>query len=402
MRSRTIARIVGLVGLVAALIIIFHVATRNARVRTKPERWIEALEPKVAETPELVSRGKELYERVCFHCHGTEGKGDGKVATFMVTKPRDFTTGRFKVRTTPTGYLPIDEDLFRTITMGFPEYGMPAFYFLSREDRWGLAYYLKQFDPRFQDEEFIGEATPIGRGPTKRQELVSRGKENYLEAGCAKCHGEEGRGDGPSAPTLKDEWGNRSYSLDFTQGAKMFKGGGRAQDIYRTLLTGMTGTPMPSYEEAFKEDAEGLWAIAYYVEEVATQGEAERRSAWEEFYRQQESSFSLQDAAVDAPEENWDGELSGKFERASAKAVAEKACLACHEGIEDINEKMKDYLFALGAGHEGRLCVVCHEGNPDAVTKKDAHAGMFPNPGSLWVVSTGKGCGKCHSNRNAL
>ncbi len=401
MRSKVIRAVAVLAG-IAALVAIFQVATKRVVVREKPEHWVEALEPKVAETPELVSRGKELYEKVCFLCHGPEGRGDGKVATFMVTKPRDFTSGKFKVRTTPTGFLPTDEDLFRTITEGFPEYGMPAFYFLSPEERWGLVYYIKQFDSRFADEYFVGEAVSLGKSPAKTQELINRGKEKFAEVGCAKCHGEEGRGDGPSAPTLEDEWGNRAYSLDFTQGKRMFKGGGRAQDILRTLLTSMTGTPMPSYEDVFKEDADSLWAIAYYVEELALKGEAQRHTEWEAFYQHQGSSFSLDQATVDPPEENWDRGLSRKFRRASAEVVAEKACLACHEGIEDINPKMKDYLFAIGAGHEGRLCVVCHEGNPDATTKEEAHQGIFPNPGNLWVVSVGKGCGKCHSNRNAL
>ncbi|MFQ5926451.1 MAG: c-type cytochrome [Terriglobia bacterium] len=402
MSSKVIRRVLVLAGIVAALLVIFQVAIKKVEVRQRPGHWLEAVEPQVAATPELVSRGKQVYEKVCVLCHGPEGKGDGKVAQFMVTKPRDFTAGKFKVRTTATGFLPTDEDLFRTITMGFPEYGMPSFYFLSPEDRWGLVSYIKQFDPRFTDEFFLGEPIAVGKGPAETQELISRGKGKFVEGGCVKCHGETGRGDGPSAPTLEDEWGNHSYALDFTQGKKMFKGGSRVEDIYRTLVTGMVGTPMPSYEEAFKKDVGGLWAIATYVEDLARTGEAEKRAAWEAFYERQEASFSLDQAVVDPPEENWDRNLSRRFQRASAQAVAEKACLACHEGIEEINPKMKDYLFAMGAGHEGRLCVVCHEGNPDAVTKQEAHKGVFPNPGSLWVVSVGKGCGKCHSNRNAL
>lgn len=367
----------------------------------KPQHWVEALEPKMEEKPELVDRGKAIYERVCFLCHGQEGKGDGKVAQFMVTKPRDFTAGNFKVRTTPTGSLPSDEDLFRTITTGFPEYGMPAFYFLSPEERWGLVYYIKKFDQRFA-EEGAKEPVPVGQATTKTPELVSRGDALYVVTGCNRCHGEKGYGDGPSAQDMMDDLGNRIYPLDFSQGMKMFKGGGRAEDIYRTLVTGMMGTPMPSFEDAFKVMADSLWALAYFIEDMANKGEAERRAQWEAFYQRQKTAFPLAGAKVDPPEENWDGNLSNRFDKATTEAVAEKACLACHEGIEDINPKMEDYLFAVGAGHKGRLCVVCHEGNSDATTKKEAHEGMFPNPGSMWVVSEGKGCGKCHSNRNAL
>lgn len=367
----------------------------------RPQHWAETLAPKVAETPELVNRGKEIYERVCYLCHGKEGRGDGKVAPFMVTKPRDFTSGNFKVRTTPTGSLPTDEDLFRTLTVGFPEYGMPAFYFLSPEERWGLVYYIKTFDHRFAEEDGR-ESVSVGEGPAETPELIGLGEQVFVKAGCVQCHGKEGRGDGPSASELVDDRGNRTYPMDLTQGEKMFKGGARAQDIYRTLVTGMMGTPMPSYKEAFEEMGDYLWALAYFIEEMAAKGEVERRVQWEVFYQRQRSTLSLEGAKVDPPEANWDDTLSLKFEKIAARAVAEKACLACHEGIEEISPKMRDYLFAIGAGHEGRLCVVCHEGNPDAVTRKGAHEGMFPNPGSMWVASVGKGCGKCHSSRNAL
>ncbi|MFQ5798310.1 MAG: c-type cytochrome [Bacteroidota bacterium] len=367
----------------------------------RPQRWEEAIEAQIPENPELVNRGKEIYENVCFLCHGEKGGGDGKVAQFMVTKPRAFTSGVFKVRTTPSGSLPTDADLFRTITFGFPEYGMPSFYFLTAEERWGLVYYIKRLFPGFE-EEVAEEAMTVEKGPLKTPELIARGKNIFVTFGCIDCHGEEGRGDGPSAPTLTDDWGNRIYALDFTQGEKMFKGGANGRDIVRTLLTGMNGTPMPSYMDAFEGMRDSLWGLAYFIEDLAERGEAERRAEWEAFYRLQKSSFSLESAHVAPSEENWDDEISAKFQKARSEVVAEKACLACHEGIEDINPKMEDYLFAIGAGHKGRLCVVCHEGNPDATTKKEAHEGMFPNPGSMWVVSVGKGCGKCHSDRNAL
>lgn len=372
----------------------------RARLFQRPQRWEQAVEAQIPESPELVNRGKEIYERVCYLCHGTEGKADGKVAKFMVTKPRDLTSGVFKVRTTPSGSLPTDGDLFRTITAGFAEYGMPSFYFLTAEERWGLVYYVKKFYSGF--EEKVEESITVEKGPGKTSELVARGKNLFVMFGCVDCHGEEGRGDGPSAPTLVDDSGNPTFALDFTQDRRMFKGGATGRDVVRTLLTGMNGTPMPSYEAAFEGMRDSIWALAYFIEDLAEKGEAERRAQWESFYRLQRTTFSLESAHVAPREENWDDEISAKFDKAPPEVVAEKACLACHDGIEDINPKMHDYLFAIGAGHKGRLCVVCHEGNPDAITKKEAHEGLFPNPGSMWVVSVGKGCGKCHSDRNAL
>ena len=40
-------------------------------------------------------------------------------------KPRDFTEATFKCRSTPTGTLPTDEDLYNAITRGFVTTNMP-------------------------------------------------------------------------------------------------------------------------------------------------------------------------------------------------------------------------------------------------------------------------------------
>lgn len=92
-------------------------------------------------------------------------------------------------------------------------------------------------------------------------------------------------------------------------------------------------------------------------------------------------------------------QAKGNFEKADPEQVREKGCLACHEGIQQISKKMA---FISNMGGVGKGCVVCHEGNANATTKKEAHTGMFPNPGAMWVVSKGKGCAKCHSDRHAL
>lgn len=97
-----------------------------------------------------------------------------------------------------------------------------------------------------------------------------------------------------------------------------------------------------------------------------------------------------------------------KFEEVSAELAMEKGCLSCHEGIEPIHPKMSPIINALAKDHflrkfgEGKGCAICHEGNPNATTKKDAHDELIPNPGNMWVVSRGLGCGKCHSEEGIL
>src|SRR5687767_42118 len=62
--------------------------------------------------------GKTLYAKYCVQCHGEKGDGNGYATQHLYPRPRDFTTGKFKVRTTPNGALPTHEDLERIIRIG--------------------------------------------------------------------------------------------------------------------------------------------------------------------------------------------------------------------------------------------------------------------------------------------
>ena len=88
--------------------------------------------------------------------------------------------------------------------------------------------------------------------------------------GCPSCHGESGHGDGASAATMgPDVWGNPQHPANFTRG--VFKSGGSPEDIYRTFMTGIDGTAMPSYYDIFAEpDGESIkagdaWNLVSYV-----------------------------------------------------------------------------------------------------------------------------------------
>src|SRR5687768_17485449 len=47
--------------------------------------------------------GKVLYDKNCAQCHGDKGDSAGYATPHLFPRPRDFTTPRFKVRTTPNG-----------------------------------------------------------------------------------------------------------------------------------------------------------------------------------------------------------------------------------------------------------------------------------------------------------
>ncbi len=215
-----------------------------------------------------IALAKALYERDCAICHGAEGKGDGVAARFLNPKPRDFTQGIYKIQSTPI--LATDEDLFRTITRGIPGTLMPSFQDLPEDERWDLVAYVKSFSEAFENE--TPEPISIPEAPPQTQQHLVEGEKLYEEAGCAACHGQSGKGDGPSAETLQDVWGNPIPPYDFTVPGRM-KGGSAVEDVYRALYVGIGGTPMPAFEEGLSD--EQYWALSYYVlslaEEVPSQ-----------------------------------------------------------------------------------------------------------------------------------
>ena len=151
--------------------------------------------------------GKQLYLKYCSQCHGENGDGEGYAAPHLQPRPRNFTTGKFKIRSTPTGALPTHQDLVNIIRRGMPYTSMPAWPALSDQEVSDLAYFVTTFSPDFAQADKVPKAVDLPSAPRATAESVALGKKLYDETGCVKCHGTQGRGDGPSAPTLVDDWG---------------------------------------------------------------------------------------------------------------------------------------------------------------------------------------------------
>jgi hypothetical protein len=83
-----------------------------------------------------------------------------------------------------------------------------------------------------------------------------------VDTGCVKCHGNLGRGDGASAPTLADELGQPIRAANLAH-SWTFRGGSSREDIFRTMTTGFNGTPMPSFVDALTP--EQRWAITDFI-----------------------------------------------------------------------------------------------------------------------------------------
>jgi cytochrome c oxidase cbb3-type subunit 2 len=214
------------------------------------------------EQREILLTGQRAYEQYCAGCHGADGDGKGPAAEMLITKPRNFTQGLFKFKLTMTGSLPTDDDVYRTISNGVSRTSMPAWMLVPEHERRAIVQYLKTFSSRWQSEK-SGQAILIPDPPTfvGTALSVAKGKRVYDDMQCKACHGEGGRGDGPSAAELTDSEGSRIKPFDFTTG--LLKGGRSVKDIYRTFTTGLDGTPMPSYGEVIPE--EDRWHMISYV-----------------------------------------------------------------------------------------------------------------------------------------
>ncbi len=227
-----------------------------------------------AQGPDLGSQaqrdaGKTLYLQSGSQCHGDNGDGEGYATPHVVPRPRNFTTGKFKVRTTPTGALPTHQDLVNIIRRGMPYTSMPAWPNLSDQDVSNLAYFIQTFSADFANPEIVPKPVPLPAAPGMTKESAEAGKKLYEETGCIRCHGNLGRGDGPSAPTLKDDWGHPIRAANLAQ-SWTFRGGSTREDIFRTMTTGFNGTPMPGFLDALTP--EQRWAITDYIVSLSGDG----------------------------------------------------------------------------------------------------------------------------------
>ena len=245
--------------------------------------------------------GGDLYQYRCAACHGVEGLGDGVAPERLYPRPRDFSLGLFKYKTTPGALPPSDEDLFNTIKHGLTGTGMPGWGRVMRDDQIeSLIPVLKGFDmtatwspedaedENFDDEgrytktDFISitETEPVDGMIDYSPDSIARGREVFNKA-CNKCHGDSGRGNITSGKKLDDDWGYRIWPRDLTK-AWTYRVSEvidtdtthartqTIQRIYQRLSIGITGTPMPAHravEEGNKDpiELEDRWHVANYV-----------------------------------------------------------------------------------------------------------------------------------------
>ena len=214
----------------------------------------------------LLSLGESVYASKCAPCHGPNGDGSGEAAYLLFPKPRDFTRGEYRMVSTWDG-IPTDADLYQVISRGMPGSAMPSWAHLPDETRWALVHYIKKLSRQPLE---IGETQPPaeagepGRGilelperPEYTPAMEQRARDLFLE-GCAACHGETARGDG--VRIQHDSQGYPTSPRDLTAG--VFKGTPTPEEVYKRIVLGLPGSPMPTSAYLHGDDG---WALTEYV-----------------------------------------------------------------------------------------------------------------------------------------
>jgi mono/diheme cytochrome c family protein len=256
----------------AALILTLCAASSAQMTEYEENQRLATTEAHVDGRTGHAEAAKMNYRRYCLGCHGELGDGEGENAPFIDPKPRNFTLGIFKCRSTPTGTLPTDEDLYNTIGRGLITSNMPQWLPLTAQDRVDLVAYVKHFSRRFATEK-PGPPIQIPPEPAITPDRVKAGQEVFARVQCWKCHGVTGRGNGPSASTLQDDLGNPIKPYNFHDETR-FKCGTSDTDLYKIFMTGLDGTPMPSWSDNIKPDE--AWDLVFYLRSLQPMPSKER------------------------------------------------------------------------------------------------------------------------------
>lgn len=285
--------------------------TLLAACRSKPFKVPFVLAGGKEISAQQLNDGFVVYRQYCVQCHGPTGNGKGVASSGLRPPPRNFQAALFKFAGVPSGQLPTDEALYRTLERGL--HGTPMLpWDISESDRRAVIQYLKTFKPpeslksRWQEEE-PGIAVEISPDPwqlaSATDHAIERGKRIYHlsvgGAGCALCHpgylthqelsqlSQQANGE-KMTEFPKEMYRSQLHSSDYEVQilppdflfhkvktaypvgtrihGKVYTAEEQRTDLYRTLAAGIGGAAMPQWKGSLPE--EDLWALVYYVQSL--------------------------------------------------------------------------------------------------------------------------------------
>ena len=273
------------------------------------------------------SLGKSIYESRCVECHGNEGKGNGPAAGLLNPRPRDFTSGKFKFRSTESGSIPADEDLLNTLRNGLHATAMPDWKaYIGDDSLKAVIAYIKTFSARFSTEapRPVKMGSPVPSSPAS----VAAGKKVFEKLQCGSCHGSDGAGKDAVATEFQDDWGNTIRAANLRE-PWSFRGGATPRDIYLRFRTGLDGSPMPSYIGSASERE--MWDLANYVVSLG------RKPVWS-----MNEKEVLEFYASLGSKEKQDPAARGKY------LVTTIGCAFCHSPVTEDGSIIEELRFAGG------------------------------------------------------
>jgi mono/diheme cytochrome c family protein len=159
-----------------------------------------------------------------------------------------------------------------------PGSAMPSWRHLPERTRWALVQFVKSLSeepweepPEINASGDGGDQTgliAIPPEPPFDDAAKALAQERFKDA-CAGCHGPTGRGDG--AEQQFDDRGFPTRPRDLTLG--VYKGDPASDKLYRRIVAGMPGTPMPMSDWAHGEDA---WHLVHLVRSLSSDAQRAR------------------------------------------------------------------------------------------------------------------------------
>ena len=216
------------------------------------------------------------YRRYCVGCHGVLGDGEGENAQWIDPKPRNFTLGIFKCRSTTTGTLPLDSDHLqhhRTGSGQLEHAVVESAFGAATSGSGGLREAL--LGALCHGKAGSADSNSAQAGGHRRQNQSGAGR--VSEGGMLEVPRANGKREMDRPPRrLRTIRTGRFRPITFTM-ERASNAAPRDEDLYKIFMTGLDGTPMPSWSDNIKPDE--AWDLVFYLRSLQPMKSKEKEIA---------------------------------------------------------------------------------------------------------------------------